>query len=208
LILLIDNYDSFTWNLVQAFAGFGAEVEVRRNDALTAREALDRGARGIVLSPGPGRPREAGICAELLRLAPESLPILGVCLGHQALVESLGGALEVDPIPVHGRASDVRHDSSGLLAGLPDPFAAGRYHSLRARRSSVPNELVVNAWTEDGLVMGVRHRSLPRHGVQFHPESILSPLGPRILGSFLELCGEELVARGGSEAPLIRAPRP
>jgi anthranilate synthase component II len=190
VILLIDNYDSFTWNLVQAFAGLGAEVVVRRNDAFRAREALALGARGIVLSPGPGRPADAGICAEVLRTAPEPLPILGVCLGHQALIESCGGALEVDPVPVHGRASAVRHDGSGLLAGMPDPFAAGRYHSLRADRARLPQQLSVNAWTEDGLVMGVRHLSLPRHGVQFHPESILSPGGPRILASFLELCGD------------------
>ncbi len=194
MILLIDNYDSFTWNLVQAFAGFGAEVEVRRNDALRPRDALALGARGLVLSPGPGTPRDAGICAALLREAPAALPILGVCLGHQALVESCGGALELDPAPVHGRASAVSHDGSGLLAGLPDPFEAGRYHSLRAASATLPDVLRVNAWTEgprgERIVLGVRHRRRPRHGVQFHPESILSPLGPRILAGVLELCGE------------------
>jgi anthranilate synthase component 2 len=187
MILLVDNYDSFTFNLVQAFAGLGAEVCVRRNDVQDAGVLLSLGADAIVLSPGPGRPGAAGVCAELLRRLPDDVPLLGVCLGHQALVERYGGALEVDPVPVHGRASPVHHDGSALYRALPNPFAAGRYHSLRARREGLPPELVLDAWTDDGLVMGVRHRELPRHGVQFHPESILSPDGVALLAAFLAL---------------------
>ena len=201
MILLVDSYDSFTWNLQQALAGLGADVRVERNDALTAREALALGPAGIVLGPGPGRPADSGICPELLRAAPEALPLLGVCLGHQALVERYGGALEQDPAPVHGRASLVRHDGAGLFEGLPQPLEVGRYHSLRARRDALPEALAACAWTDDGLVMAVRHRHLPRHGVQFHPESILTPDGGLLLARFLALCGEPgalMGARGGA----------
>lgn len=190
MILLVDNYDSFTFNLYQALAGLGEQVCVLRNDALDAAGMLALGPSAIVLSPGPGRPRDAGVCLELLRALPEQLPLLGVCLGHQALVEHHGGELELDPVPLHGRASPVHHDGSRLYRKLPDPFAAGRYHSLRARREKLPPELALCAWTEDGIVMGVRHRRLPRHGVQFHPESILSPLGIRLLAAFLESARE------------------
>lgn len=189
MILLLDNYDSFTWNVVQALAALGAKVDVRRNDALEVDAALALAPRALVLSPGPGRPCDAGIQPELLRRAPAGLPILGICLGHQGLVEACGGALERDPIPVHGRSSLVHHDGSTLFRDLPDPFEAGRYHSLRARRDALPEELVTSAWTDDGLVMAVRHRSLPRFGVQFHPESILTPDGSRILARFLEVAG-------------------
>jgi len=188
MILLVDNYDSFTWNVWQALAGLGAEVEVVRNDAHGVDELLARAPRGIVLSPGPGRPAAAGVMPELLRRAPAALPILGVCLGHQALVEDCGGALERDPIPVHGRASPVLHTRTGLFEDLPSPFAAGRYHSLRARRDALPACLELTAWTAEGLVMAVRHRELPRFGVQFHPESILSPQGARIFERFLLVC--------------------
>ncbi len=187
MILLVDNYDSFTFNLYQALAGLGAEVCVKRNDALDAAGLLALCPAAIVLSPGPGRPCDAGVCPALLRALPDALPLLGVCLGHQALVEHYGGELEIDPIPVHGRASLVRHDASPLYKELPSPFAAGRYHSLRARREKLPAELELSAWTDDGIVMGVRHRRLPRHGVQFHPESILSPDGVRLLAAFLDL---------------------
>jgi anthranilate synthase/aminodeoxychorismate synthase-like glutamine amidotransferase len=199
VILLVDNYDSFTWNLYQSMAAAGAEVRVVRNDALGAREALSLGAAGLVLSPGPGWPKDSGICPELLATAPDSLPILGVCLGHQALVERYGGALEVDPVPTHGKSSLVHHDGAGLLRGLSNPFPAGRYHSLRAARESLPRELALAAWTTEGHVMAVRHVALPRFGVQFHPESILTPQGARVLAAFLAVCGEPLAppARGG-----------
>ena len=188
MILLIDNYDSFTYNIVQALLAQGASVEVRRNDALTALAALQMGARGIVLSPGPGRPADSGICPELLARADAHTPLLGVCRGHQALVERWGGIVERDSEPVHGRASAVHHDGRGVFAGLPVPFEAGRYHSLRARRESLPAALELCAWTQDGIVMGVRHKTLPQHGVQFHPESILTPLGSQLLANFVELC--------------------
>jgi anthranilate synthase/aminodeoxychorismate synthase-like glutamine amidotransferase len=200
MILLIDNYDSFTWNLYQAMAGLGAEVRVQRNDALDVEQALACGASGIVLSPGPGRPADSGICPELLARAPDALPILGVCLGHQALVERYGGALEVDPVPTHGKSSLVHHDGEALLEGLPNPFQAGRYHSLRAVREKLPRELVLSAWTAEGHVMAVRHATLPRFGVQFHPESILTPQGERILARFLVAAGEPLESERAAEA--------
>jgi len=190
MILLLDNYDSFTWNLYQSMAGFGVEVEVHRNDAITVAAILAMAPAGIVLSPGPGRPSDAGIQPELLRALPESMPLLGVCLGHQGLVEAHGGALERDPIPVHGKSSLVHHDGSELFEGLTNPFPAGRYHSLRARRDTLPAELELSAWTADGLVMAVRHARLPRYGVQFHPESILTPDGDRLFGRFLAIAGE------------------
>lgn len=187
MILLVDNYDSFTWNLFQQLAGLGAEVEVVRNDALDVAGFLALGASAIVLGAGPGRPRDAGATLELLAQLPPAVPVLGVCLGHEALVEHEGGALEVDPLPVHGRASAVRHDGSALFADLDSPFEAGRYHSLRACRERLPATLAVSAWTDDGLVMAVRHRALPRFGVQFHPESVLTPQGDRLLANFLTL---------------------
>lgn len=187
MILLVDNYDSFTWNLFQQMAGLGAEVEVVRNDALDVAGFLALGARAVVLGAGPGRPRDAGASLELLARLPATVPVLGVCLGHEALVEHEGGALEVDPVPVHGRASAVHHDGSALFADLSSPFEAGRYHSLRARREDLPATLAVTAWTADGLVMAVRHRELPRFGVQFHPESILTPDGARLMANFLAL---------------------
>lgn len=195
MILLIDNYDSFTYNLYQSLAGQGAEVEVFRNDALTAEEAVGLRPSAVVLSPGPGRPQGAGICLELLAALPERVPLLGVCLGHQALVEHYGGALELDPVPTHGKASLVHHEENGLFQGLPNPFPAGRYHSLRAVRSALPSVLHLNAWTDEDLVMGVRHEAAPRFGLQFHPESILTPLGDRILARFLSLAGEALGVR-------------
>ena len=189
MILLIDNYDSFTFNLYQLLAVEGAEVEVHRNDALTVDEVLERQPTGVVLSPGPGRPKDAGICPELLARLPEETPLLGVCLGHQALVEHYGGELEVDPVPVHGKSSQVHHDGTALFQNLTNPFPAGRYHSLRAVRKTLPSELALCAWTDEGLVMGVRHVSAPRYGVQFHPESILTPQGGRLLVQFLASAG-------------------
>jgi anthranilate synthase component 2 len=195
VILLLDNYDSFTFNLYQAMAALGVEVDVRRNDALTVDEALALEPTAIVLSPGPGRPADAGISPELLRRLPDAMPLLGVCLGHQGLVERYGGALERDPSPTHGKASLVHHDKDDLFRDLPNPFPAGRYHSLRAKRDELPKELRLTAWTSEGLVMAVRHETLPRFGVQFHPESILTPQGGRILARFLEISGEPLATR-------------
>ena len=192
MILLVDNYDSFTWNLYQQMAGLGAEVEVLRNDVHDAEGFLGLGAQAIVLSPGPGRPADAGVCPELLARLDPGVPLLGVCLGHQALVEHHGGELEVDPVPVHGKAATVHHDGSELFRELQSPFQAGRYHSLRARRDSLPEALELSAWTEDGLVMAVRHREHPRFGVQFHPESVLTPQGTRLMARFLQLSGEPL----------------
>ena len=186
MILLIDNYDSFTWNLYQAMAALGVEVRVVRNDALTVPQALELEPSGVVLSPGPGRPANAGICPALIAALPERTPLLGVCLGHQALVEHEGGALELDPVPTHGKSSLVHHDGSELFEDLPNPFQAGRYHSLRAERDALPDSLALTAWTEDGIVMGLKHKELPVWGVQFHPESILTGEGKHILKNFLD----------------------
>jgi anthranilate synthase/aminodeoxychorismate synthase-like glutamine amidotransferase len=195
VILLVDNYDSFTYNLYQALAKYGADVRVVRNDALSVGEALGLDPTAIVLSPGPGRPRDAGICLELLARMPETTSLLGVCLGHQALVEQCGGQLEVDAAPVHGKASLVHHDGQGLFEGLPNPVSCGRYHSLRAVRETLPEDLALTAWTEEGHVMAVRHVSAPRFGLQFHPESILTPQGERMLVRFLSLSGEPVQGR-------------
>jgi anthranilate synthase component 2 len=195
LILLVDNYDSFTWNVYQAMAALGAEVVVHRNDALTVDDVLALEPSAVVVSPGPGKPCDAGICPELFRRLPESTPLFGVCLGHQGLVEHYGGELERDPAPTHGKSSLVHHDESEIFADLPNPFSAGRYHSLRAKRDRLPRSLVLTAWTTDGLVMAVRHATLPRFGVQFHPESILTPQGEKILARFLRIAGEPVTAR-------------
>ncbi|MBM3990490.1 MAG: aminodeoxychorismate/anthranilate synthase component II [Planctomycetes bacterium] len=190
MIVLIDNYDSFTFNLAQAIEARGVEVRVVRNDALDAPSVLALGARGLVLGPGPGQPCDARLCHALLAQAPAQLPILGVCLGHQVLCEHYGGVVEADPRPVHGRSSEVRHCGAGWLAGLPNPLVVGRYHSLAARREPWPATLALEGSTHEGVAMLVRHRDLPRFGVQFHPESILSPDGPELLAAFLRICGE------------------
>ena len=195
MILLLDNYDSFTFNLYQLIAGFGPEVGVLRNDGLELREYLALEPSAVVLSPGPGRPESAGVMLDLIRELPDEVPLLGVCLGHQALVEAYGGSLGLEPVPTHGKSSLVHHEGSRLLEGLPNPFPAARYHSLRAERDALPEELRLTAWTEEGVVMAVEHRTLPRFGVQFHPESILTPLGPRLMASFLRLAGEAVTAR-------------
>ncbi|MDZ4774852.1 MAG: aminodeoxychorismate/anthranilate synthase component II [Planctomycetota bacterium] len=187
MIVLLDNHDSFTWNVYQALAVIDPSVRVVRNDEISVGALLELHPRAVVLSPGPGEPRDAGIMPEFLALAPAPLPILGVCLGHQALVECYGGALERDPVPMHGRSSLVHHDGDALFDGLSNPFAAARYHSLRARRDAMPRALKTIAWTTDGHVMAVKHRLLPRFGVQFHPESILSPGLERIFAQFLEV---------------------
>ena len=194
MILLIDNYDSFSFNLVQALGAAGAEVQCVRNDQETPDELLARNPAGLVLSPGPGLPESAGHCLELLRRAPESLPILGVCLGAQAIVQAFGGQLLNLKRPVHGRSTPVHHDGSALFEGLPSPLQAGRYHSWSADRSELPAELELAAWAEQGNVMGVRHVSRPIFGLQFHPESILTPLGERILDRFLGAAGQPISA--------------
>ena len=195
MILLLDNYDSFTWNLYQSMAGQGAQVEVFRNDAISMDDIQKMQPSGVVISPGPGRPADAGITPGIFSVIPEHTPILGVCLGHQAMVEHYGGKLEIDPVPVHGKSSIVHHDNSGLFRGLPNPLPAGRYHSLRARREELPKCIKLTAWTEEGLVMGVRHGTLPRYGIQFHPESILTPTGDRMIGRFLADTGDGGEAR-------------
>ncbi|MFT4538049.1 MAG: anthranilate synthase/aminodeoxychorismate synthase-like glutamine amidotransferase [Planctomycetota bacterium] len=192
MILLIDNYDSFTFNLYQAMASLGAVVEVVRNDHESVDALLMRKPTALVLSPGPGGPPDAGVCVELLQRAPDSLPVLGVCLGHQCLVAASGGIIVQNDQPVHGRASQVHHDSSALLRSLPNPFLAARYHSLIAERDALPDCLELTAWTESGEVMAVRDKSRPRFGVQFHPESFLSPCGERLLDNFCALAGEPL----------------
>ena len=184
MILLIDNYDSFTYNLAHLFQELGAEVTVLRNDALDADEAERLAPSHLVISPGPGRPGDAGATIEIVKRLGPRTPTLGVCLGHQAIVEAFGGEVGSARRLVHGKASSVSHDGRGLFEGLPDPLEAGRYHSLAA--TAVPDSLEVCATTEDGEVMAVRHRELPIDGIQFHPESVLTPDGPTLGKNFLE----------------------
>ena len=186
MILVIDNYDSFTYNLVQLLASAGADPVVVRNDVESVDQLLARRPDGILLSPGPGRPEEAGVCLPLLARRPR-LPVFGVCLGHQALGASFGAEVGRAPVLMHGKTSEIRHRGEGLFAGLPNPFAATRYHSLEVRESTLPPELEAVAWSEDGLVMALRHRELPYWGVQFHPESVLTLAGPQLVANFLKL---------------------
>jgi anthranilate synthase component 2 len=186
VILVVDHYDSFTYNLVQLVESLGRDTEVVRSDAEPAESLVARGAEAVILSPGPGRPEDAGCFPELLRVLPEDVPVLGVCLGHQALGVVCGGVVDRET-PVHGKASLVFHGGKGILEGVSDPFEAGRYHSLVVKADRMPDQLELTAWTEDGLVMATQHRTLPRYGVQFHPESILTPEGPRIVENFLAL---------------------
>jgi anthranilate synthase component 2 len=189
MILVIDNYDSFTYNLVHYLAELGAELAVHRNDALSVEQALALKPEAILLSPGPCTPDQAGVCLPLIRKAPRDLPILGVCLGHQAIGQALGGRVERAKSLMHGKTSPIRHEGRGVFKGMPDPFTATRYHSLAVPRESLPDELEVTAWTEDGEVMGIQHRTRPLHGVQFHPESIATEGGHRLLANFLDLAG-------------------
>ncbi len=188
MLLLIDNYDSFTYNLVHYLGELGAEVVVKRNDALQVNEAMAMGADAILLSPGPCDPAQAGICLELTRAATAArVPLMGVCLGHQAIGEMFGGrVVRCDEI-VHGKMGKMQHDGTGVFAGLPSPFDATRYHSLIVERASLPNCLAVNAELADGTIMGLRHKELPIHGVQFHPESIASEHGHKLLQNFLDI---------------------
>ena len=192
MLLLIDNYDSFTYNLVHFLGELGAEVTVRRNDALTAGEALKMNVRAIVLSPGPCDPDQAGICLELVEKAAGKLPLLGVCLGHQAIGQAFGGKVVRAPLPMHGKVSQISHNGTGLFEGLPNPFTGTRYHSLVVERESLPDCLEVTAECDRGLIMGLQHKELPIHGVQFHPESIATDHGHALLANFLKVAGHEV----------------
>ena len=188
MVLVIDNYDSFTYNLVQYLGELGASVVVRRNDEATVDELAALGHDRVVISPGPGRPEQAGVSLDVIKTFGPRMPLLGVCLGHQAIGLAFGGEVIRAPLPIHGKTSTVEHDKRGVFAGLSSSFQAGRYHSLVVSEPTLPGDLEVAARTkEDGLVMGLRHRALPIHGVQFHPESVLTNEGRRILRNFLEM---------------------
>ena len=213
MIVLIDNYDSFAFNLVHYFGELGAPVEVHRNDKVTTGEVLAAEPEAIVLSPGPCTPKEAGICLDLIKAASASVPILGVCLGHQAIGDAFGGKVVRAPVPVHGKLSEIRHRGTGVFRGINAPFKATRYHSLVVERDTMPGELTVTAETDDGLVMGLAHGRLPVHGVQFHHESIASEHGHLMLKNFLEIaeaCNRSTGRRGGTTrtASRLRAPAP
>jgi anthranilate synthase component II len=195
MIVLVDNYDSFTFNLVHYLGELGADVAVHRNDKVAIKDVLAAKPDAIVLSPGPCTPNEAGICLDLIEQAAPSIPILGVCLGHQAIGQAFGGKVARAPAPVHGKLSEVRHHGQGVFRGINGPFKATRYHSLVVERDSMPATLAVTAETDDRLVMGLAHKSLPVHGVQFHPESIASEHGHLMLKNFLELAATWNAAR-------------
>lgn len=187
MYLLIDNYDSFTYNLLHYLGELGAEVEVRRNDAITPAEALDMKPDGIVISPGPCDPDRAGICLEMIGETKGKLPLLGVCLGHQCIGQHFGGTVLRAPVPMHGKMSQISHTGKGIFEGIPTPFPATRYHSLMVRRDDLPDCLEITAESEDGVIQGLTHKTLPLFGVQFHPESIASENGHKILENFLNL---------------------
>ncbi len=191
MILVIDNYDSFTYNLVHYLAELGAETQVYRNDALSVQDALALAPNAILLSPGPCAPDQAGICLPLLRAAPDDMPVLGVCLGHQAIGQAYGGDVIRAKTLMHGKTSLIHHNNTGIFKDLPNPFTATRYHSLAVKKETLPDDLIITAWTEDGEIMGVQHKTRPIHGVQFHPESIATEGGHQLLANFLELAGIE-----------------
>jgi anthranilate synthase component II len=193
MILVIDNYDSFTYNLVHYLNELGAETRVYRNDDLSAAAAIALRPDAVLLSPGPCTPDDAGICLDFLRQAPESLPILGVCLGHQSIGQAFGGRVVRAKALMHGKTSAIHHSGKGLFRDMPDPLTATRYHSLAVDGGSLPDVLEITAWTEDGEIMGLQHRSRPIHGVQFHPESIATEGGHKLLGNFLELAARARV---------------
>jgi len=190
MIVLIDNYDSFTFNLVHYFGGLGAEVDVHRNDRITAEEVIAADPDAIVLSPGPCTPKEAGICLDVIGKAGARIPIFGVCLGHQAIGQAFGADVVRAPAPVHGKVSEMQHEGRSVFRGINGPFTATRYHSLVVDRASMPPQLTITAETGDRLVMAIAHRTLPVHGVQFHPESIASEHGHTIIKNFLDLASE------------------
>ncbi|WP_135077933.1 aminodeoxychorismate/anthranilate synthase component II [Terasakiella sp. SH-1] len=191
MFLLIDNYDSFTYNLVHYFGELGADIEVRRNDVLTADEAMEMAPQGIILSPGPCDPDQAGICLELIEKAAGKLPIFGVCLGHQSIGQAFGGQIVRAPQPMHGKISPITHTNQGVFADIPSPLEVTRYHSLTIDPASLPDCLEVTSQTEDGVIMGVQHKEFPIHGVQFHPESIASEHGHQLLKNFLTLAKQQ-----------------
>ncbi len=191
MILVIDNYDSFTYNLVHYLAELGAETQVYRNDALSVQDALALAPKAILLSPGPCAPDQAGICLPLLRAAPEDMPVLGVCLGHQSIGQAYGGDIIRAKTLMHGKTSQIHHNNIGIFKDLPNPFTATRYHSLAIKKETLPADLEITAWTEDGEIMGVQHKTRPIHGVQFHPESIATVGGHQLLANFLDLAGIE-----------------
>jgi len=192
MLLVIDNYDSFTFNLVHYAEEMGAETHVIRNDDMSVNEILALGPQAVLLSPGPKTPKEAGVCVPLLQQAPHDLPILGICLGMQSMGDAFGGKVIRAKEIMHGKTSPIEHDNSGIFEGLPSPFTATRYHSLAIERQSIPDCLHINAWTSDGEIMGVRHKTQPIHGLQFHPESIASEHGHALMGAFLGLAGIKL----------------
>jgi anthranilate synthase component 2 len=194
MILVVDNYDSFTYNLVHYLAELGAETRVVRNDDLTVDEAWALKPEAVLLSPGPCAPDQAGICLSLLTSAPEAMPIFGVCLGHQAMGQAFGGDVIRAKSLMHGKTSPIEHSGQSVFKGLPSPFTATRYHSLAVRRDTLPDVLEVTAWTADGEIMGLAHRTRPIHGVQFHPESIATEHGHDLLGNFLDLAGVKRLA--------------
>jgi len=194
MILVIDNYDSFTYNLVHYLNELGAETLVFRNDAISVEEALGIKPQALLLSPGPCTPNEAGICLPLLRAAPADMPVLGVCLGHQAIGQAYGGEVVHARQLMHGKISAIHHNGKGVFKGLKNPFNATRYHSLSVERDRLPDVLEVTAWTEDGEIMGFQHRTRPVHGVQFHPESIATECGHELLANFLEIAGVRTLA--------------
>ena len=196
MIVLIDNYDSFTFNLYHYLGGLGAGVVVHRNDKIASAAVLALDPEAIVLSPGPCTPNEAGICLDLITKAAPTVPILGVCLGHQAIGQAFGGEVVRAPVPVHGKLSEIKHEAEGIFRGINAPFKATRYHSLVVERTTMPHDLTVTAETDGGLVMGLAHRSLPVHGVQFHPESIASEHGHLILRNFLDIAAAWNAAAG------------
>ncbi|MBI1377921.1 MAG: aminodeoxychorismate/anthranilate synthase component II [Frankiales bacterium] len=201
-ILVVDNYDSFVFNLVQYLGQLGAQVDVRRNDAVTPDEG--RAYDGVLLSPGPGTPAQAGVCLAMVRELAGQVPLFGVCLGHQAIAEAYGATVGRAPELLHGKTSLVHHDGLGVFAGLPDPFTATRYHSLAVEPATVPAELEVTARTDSGVMMGLRHRTHAVEGVQFHPESVLTEGGHRMLANWLGACGDaEAVARSAGLAPVV-----
>ena len=194
MILVVDNYDSFTYNLVHYLAELGAETHVIRNDDLTVDEAWALKPEAVLLSPGPCAPDQAGICLPILTTAPDDMPILGVCLGHQAIGQAFGGDVIRAKTLMHGKTSPITHDGRGLFKGLPSPFTATRYHSLAISRATLPNTLDVTAWTQDGEIMGVQHHARPIHGVQFHPESIATEHGHDLIANFLDLANVRRLA--------------
>ena len=192
MLLVIDNYDSFTFNLVHYAEEMGAETQVIRNDDKSVNEILAMAPQAILLSPGPKTPKEAGVCVPLLQQAPHDLPILGICLGMQSMGDAFGGKVIRAKEIMHGKTSPITHDNSGIFEGLPNPFTATRYHSLAIEKKTLPDCLHINAWTADGEIMGVRHKTQPIHGLQFHPESIASEHGHALIGAFLGLAGIRL----------------